>query len=1545
MKKQILSFLLAVTMVLSLFSPISVFASSINDAAETEAEYITVDEEAEQAADAHIIVAESAVTAAETTVGALYELDLSTIFTDSEEHVLTYTLDKDYGTQTKIADGKFVFSVSEAGTYNVTITASCEDGDSASYTIVMTVNAAADGDEEAYNYNETPAASVTVNVTVSNDGLPIMGDDGTAISHLSVTVPYFDLANYGLEQYYRYHTENGQGPYVDTNVVERPTVLHLYIYLVEHYYLGIPWNQCGVSNTLSKVLNYSEADDVLYFNGELAYTAKNMAFTPTQSATSLYMVDFWGHDQNLMYYRNHRYPLMSAGWGATADYMLLQDGDKIDVGMFTNWSFNQTGSFLSFNAETFTGNAGEVLTVTTMKTPTSAGKEGSTVELMTEDLNVELYTKDWALVESATVEAKGEGQYEITLPEEAGTYYVMATDRNAATGSADKAPATAVVVVKDVVKVSSVTLDQTALELKTDETVTLTATVDPEDAADETVTWTSSDEAVATVVDGVVTAVGKGEATITAQVGDVTAQCTVTVTEAQTDSDDSGSKDISEYYKDYPFDYITYGENKTFLVDITAGTQSTSYYGDLPTYKVVIPEGVETVDVTFPSGQSFVEWTAVYNTDGSGTDYGNDMVGLTTNDDGTVTVSIPMGNYTDKGLGIFLENSNYAWVYGFDFTVGTITDVNGGSDNKDISEYYKDYLFDSITYGIDNDFLVDITASTITSMSNGDIPVYQVIIPEGTEYVNVSFPVGNTFVKYTGEYTVSTGEATWGTEEVTVTENGDGTVTVVIPTDAVTDKDKGLVLENSSYEWVCGFNFVTGDITVVEKPSSVITEVTINQTEAELEVDQTVTLIATIVPSYVLDKTVTWTSSNEAIATVEKGVVTAAGVGEATITATAGGISATCTVTVIKKNNAPSVSDGLVKYHRIDTNENFDPEFDKVFNDIDGDTLAYTVEIQNADSNNMDTSGYIFTGSAEGAKNCASDYQFTSAETGVYLLKFTATDGKLNASYIYEVTVTEPGDGTVVLEDGKIVIDVCGAVLVDHTYKYQENIQTQYAGTFDGYVHQFVFAEDTPKGSAVHFMLDCDEDAYMAQYTTSGAMHSPFNFRTWGSDEKPFFTYVKDEDGTKVCTGHLFQYRFETLATGISIENTELEVEKGLTVAINAVLEPSGATDRIVWVSADESIATVENGVVTGVAEGKTTITATVGLFSASCDVTVIPNVLEGIKKAAKTELDSYKDPEEYREAQQTELTEIIEAAKTSIEEAESEEEVAQELARAKSKMDAVKTDAQLTEEEESQKPQESPVEQFVTRLYEVCLNRIPDESGKADWVKRLETKAMTGVQVASGFVFSDEFKNKNLCNEDYVEQLYEAFMGRTSDLTGKQYWLELLKEGTTREEVFNGFALSEEFAALCKTYGIEQGEGIDIPQRGTVPQGPCTVCGKDDGVTAFVKRLYNVCLDRESDAAGLEDWTTQLWNHTASGKSVAAGFIFSEEFKNKNYDNSEYLDYLYRAMMGREADPVGKADWMDRMGHGWTRERVFEGFVGSDEFSNICNEYGIIRD
>ncbi|MBO4263903.1 MAG: Ig-like domain-containing protein [Bacteroidales bacterium] len=88
----------------------------------------------------------------------------------------------------------------------------------------------------------------------------------------------------------------------------------------------------------------------------------------------------------------------------------------------------------------------------------------------------------------------------------------------------------AVKVTPSFIEVTEVKLNETTLTLEAGQKATLTATVSPADASDPTVSWSSSDETVATVADGVVLAVAAGTATITAKAGEQEATCEVTVT-------------------------------------------------------------------------------------------------------------------------------------------------------------------------------------------------------------------------------------------------------------------------------------------------------------------------------------------------------------------------------------------------------------------------------------------------------------------------------------------------------------------------------------------------------------------------------------------------------------------------------------------------------------------------------------------------------------------------------------------------------------------------------------------------------------------------------------------------------------------------------------------------------------------------------------------------------------------------------------------------------------------------------------------------------
>ena len=235
----------------------------------------------------------------------------------------------------------------------------------------------------------------------------------------------------------------------------------------------------------------------------------------------------------------------------------------------------------------------------------------------------------------------------------------------------------------------------------------------------------------------------------------------------------------------------------------------------------------------------------------------------------------------------------------------------------------------------------------------------------------------------------------------------------------------------------------------------------------------------------------------------------------------------------------------------------------------------------------------------------------------------------------------------------------------------------------------------------------------------------------------------------------------------------------------------------------------------------------------------------------------------------------------------------------------------------------------FASLLYENALGRTASQSELDYWAQEL-TNGRTGAEVAYGFLFSEEFQNKNYSDADYVEHLYLSLMGRASDEGGKADWVTRLGNGVSRLYVFQQFTDSVEFGNLCNTYEI---------QRGTV-----TLTESRDqnyNVTRFVARNYTEFLGRTYDVDGLNDWSGRI-NSGYGMENVAYGFVFSQECINMNLSNSDYVKMLYRGIFGRSYDDAGLNDWVNQLNNGTSRETVFWGFANSQEFANMVASYGL---
>ena len=166
-----------------------------------------------------------------------------------------------------------------------------------------------------------------------------------------------------------------------------------------------------------------------------------------------------------------------------------------------------------------------------------------------------------------------------------------------------------------VIPVTGVTLSENALTLTVGGTGTLTATVSPGNATNRAVTWTSSDTAVATVSNGVVTAVSPGTATITARSGGKTASCTVNVTPPAEEEPDptppgDGSGSSGDSSGGGSSSRPSHPEPAEPPVDVTTGTttqggQDTTQTTARP--PAVVEDGAASASISSSVGQEIVQ--------------------------------------------------------------------------------------------------------------------------------------------------------------------------------------------------------------------------------------------------------------------------------------------------------------------------------------------------------------------------------------------------------------------------------------------------------------------------------------------------------------------------------------------------------------------------------------------------------------------------------------------------------------------------------------------------------------------------------------------------------------------------------------------------------------------------------------------------------------------------------------------------------------------------------------------------------------------------
>ena len=321
--------------------------------------------------------------------------------------------------------------------------------------------------------------------------------------------------------------------------------------------------------------------------------------------------------------------------------------------------------------------------------------------------------------------------------------------------------------------------------------------------------------------------------------------------------------------------------------------------------------------------------------------------------------------------------------------------------------------------------------------------------------------------------------------------------------------------------------------------------ITLNKTSVKLKAGDTETLVATVLPENTTDKTVTWASSDEAIATVDsEGKVSAVGIGTATITATCGDVSATCEVTV-SPVPAESVTLNKASLELL----------------IGGsETLVATVKPDDTTYKTI-----TWTSSNEAIATIDSDGKVTAIALGTATI--TATCGSVSATC--EVTVNPVPAESITLD------------------KIEAEILVGYSVTLTA----TVLPDDTTFKTVTWTSSDEDIATVDENGTVTGiGVGSTTITATCGS------VYATCDITVNPVP-----------AESVTLNAESIELKEGESVKILATVYPEETTFKdIEWSSSDDEIATVDNdGNVTAVSEGSATITATCGEVYATCVVIV----------------------------------------------------------------------------------------------------------------------------------------------------------------------------------------------------------------------------------------------------------------------------------------------------------------------------------------------------
>ncbi len=335
-----------------------------------------------------------------------------------------------------------------------------------------------------------------------------------------------------------------------------------------------------------------------------------------------------------------------------------------------------------------------------------------------------------------------------------------------------------------------------------------------------------------------------------------------------------------------------------------------------------------------------------------------------------------------------------------------------------------------------------------------------------------------------------------------------------------------------------------------EDPIVEVVGVSLSQSTLSIVRGGSTSLTATVTPSNATNKAVTWASSNSSVATVNNGNVNAIAVGTANITATAGGKTASCQVTVTPKG-----------------------------------VTSIKLEPESASMNVKDVLNIVATISP----NDADDKTITWSSSDERVA--TVDNGKVTAVGKGKATITAAAGSVKVNCEVAVSYPIKSISLNNSTIELEEESEETLIAKVDSEDPDVIvgWSSESPDVATV------DENGVVKGISAGE-------------------TTITAKVGDKSATCKVTVTKKPTHVTSIEFIETDRNVYIGKTIQLSVKKTPSDAIETPTLTSSDESIATVDqDGKVTAVGLGHVTITATVGEIKATYDIEVLNPTIESV--------------------------------------------------------------------------------------------------------------------------------------------------------------------------------------------------------------------------------------------------------------------------------------------------------------------------------------------